>query len=134
MFNALSAESFDAVHARCPFSPKPKVAWSDDLPAPLKNLVVTPVHFQVHEDYEMRAGRVTGRDLANRPCYCESHFVLTDLRSDDDDFFYEASVYTESLATWRLIDERWLVCRTTVNRLKADGVDIRFSISPTMPR
>lgn len=134
MFNALSTESFNAVHARCPCSTEPQVAWSDELPAPLKHLVVAPVHFQVYEDYELRAGRVTGSDGANQPCYCASHFVLTDLRSDDDEVFYEAPVYTELLTSWRLIDERWLVCHTTLDRLKSGGKDIRFSVSQKMPR
>jgi hypothetical protein len=134
MSQTLYTESPSANHAHCLGRPDPAVAWSDDLPAPLQDLVVAPVHFQVHEDYEMRAARITGRDLSHRPCYCASHFVLTDLRADDDDLFYEAPVYTESLTSWRLIDERWLVCHTTIDRLKPGGTDTRFSITQTMPR
>ena len=134
MSNALSTPSSNALSTRCPCRTEPAVAWADDLPAPLKDLVVTPVHFQVYEDYELRAGRITGCDGANQPCYCASHFVLTDLRSDDDDVFYETPVYTESLTSWRLLDERWLVCQTTVDRLKPGGVDTRFLITHSMPR
>jgi len=134
MSHALSTTSSNGFKTKGSCRAEPSVAWSDDLPAPLKNLVVTPVHFQVHEDYEIRAGRTTGCDLANRPCYCASHFVLTDLRTDDDDVFYETPVYTESLTSWRLIDERWLVCRVTVDRLKPGGKNTQFQITQTMPR
>jgi hypothetical protein len=134
MFNALYSDESNDITIPCPGRPKPKVAWSDDLPALLKNLVVTPVYFSVHQDYELRAGRVTGCDLTHQPCYCESHFVLTDLRSDDDEVFYETPVYTESLTSWRLIDERWLVCHTTIDRLKSGGLDTRYSVSHSMPR
>ena len=114
--------------------PDPAVAWAEDLPAALRDWVVAPVYFQRHEDYEIRAARITGRDLTHQPCYCASHFVLTDLRADDDDLFYETPVYTESLTAWRLIDERWLVCHTTINRLKPGGTDTRFSVAQHMPR
>lgn len=134
MSNALYTRSSNGTPSTAPCRPDSTVAWSEDLPAPLKNLVVTPVYFQVHEDYEMRAARITGRDLTHQPCYCASHFVLTDLRSDDDDLFYETPVYTESLTSWRLIDERWLVCHTTINRLKPGGTDTRFSVTQKMPR
>lgn len=134
MFPTQAASSSLEVQARCPFAPEPQVAWSEVLPALLKPLVVTPVHFQVFEDYELRAGRVTGCDQHQQPCYCASFFVLTDLRSDDDEVFYETPVYTESVTAWRLIDQRWLVCHTSLNRLKPGGKTTRFSVSQTMPR
>jgi hypothetical protein len=71
---------------------------------------------------------------ANRPCFSEFRFVLTQLRSDDDEMFYDAPVYAESLTSWRLIDERWLVCRTTFASFDHVGVLTRFSLSDAMPR
>ncbi|MBK1685298.1 hypothetical protein [Rhodoferax fermentans] len=134
MFQAPAVKPSHDVHAPCPFASQPQVAWSDELPTALQALVVVPLRFQVFEDYELRAGRVTGCDQHQQPCYCASHFVLTDLRSDDDDVFYEAPVYTESQTAWRLLDGRWLVCHTTVDRIKPGGVHTRYVLSPTMPR
>jgi hypothetical protein len=134
MSYALSTTSSNGFNAQSACRSGPSVAWSDDLPAPLKNLVVTPVYFQVHEDYEIRAGRTTGCDLTYQLCYCASHFVLTELRTDDDDVFYETPVYTESRTCWRLIDGRWLVCRVTMDRLKPGGKNTQFEITQTMPR
>ena len=69
----------------------------------LKDLVVAPIHFEVFDEYEMSAERICGRDLANQPCYCEFHYVQTQLRSDDDEVIYEVPVYAESLTSWRLL-------------------------------
>lgn len=124
----------NAVPSDCPFYPVPAVAWSDELPPPLKSLVVVPVRFEQHQDYEMRANHIDGCDAANRPCFCEFQFVVTELRCDDDEVFYETPVYTESLTSWRLIDERWLVCQTTIDRLKRDGRDTRFFVTNAKPR
>ena len=98
MSHALSTKSSSRFTANGACGPGSSVAWTDDLPAPLKNLVVTPVYFQMHKDYEMRASRTTGSDLANRPCYCASHFVLTDLRTDDDDVFYSLDAAVDVIA------------------------------------
>ena len=118
----------------CPYIPGPLVAWSDDLPTPLKHLVVAPVSFHMHQDYEMLADHTDGCDATNQPCFCEFHFVMTQLRSDDDEVFFETPVYAETLTSWRLIDERWLVCRTTVDRLAEGGCHTQISISNAMPR
>jgi hypothetical protein len=96
--------------------------------------VVPPISFQVHQEYDMLAERTCGCDAANKPCYGAFRFVQTQLRSDDDEVFYEAPVYAESLTSWRLIDERWLVCRTTVGSFDAAGFVTSFSVSDTMPR
>ncbi|MDR3369524.1 hypothetical protein [Rhodoferax sp.] len=131
---ALYNFSPNAKPSHCPHAPDTAVAWSDDLPTPLKHLVVAPVSFHVHRDYEMLAKHIDGCDAANRPCFCEFHFVMTQLRSDDDEVFFETPIYSETLTSWRLIDERWLVCRTTVDRLAADGSHTQLSISNAMPR
>jgi hypothetical protein len=106
----------------------------DDLPAGLKDLVVHPVRFDVARDYDMLADCTHGRDAANQPCFSEFRFVLTQLRSDDDEVFYEAPVYAESMTSWRLVDERWLVCRTTVGNLDDAEFYTHFSLRETMPR
>lgn len=134
MGTALYNYSLNAWSSHCPYIPDTAVAWSDDLPTPLRHLVVAPVRFRVHRDYEMQATHTDGCDATNQPCFCEFHFVMTQLRSDDDEVFFETPVYSETLTSWRLVDERWLVCHTTVDRLTADGSQTRLSISNAKPR
>ncbi|HEY8908163.1 MAG TPA: hypothetical protein VIM63_19250 [Rhodoferax sp.] len=96
--------------------------------------MVTPVSFDVSRDYEMQAEHTHGRDVANQPCFSEFRFVLTQLCSDDDEVFYEAPVYAESLTSWRLLDQRWLVCRTQVSGVDQARGQTSLSLSDTMPR
>jgi hypothetical protein len=72
-------------------------AWSQNLPPAWKELVVAPVAFDVFREYEIAADRTVGRDEDAAPCYCTSRYLMTDLRSDDDDTFYEALSYAETL-------------------------------------
>lgn len=118
----------------CPVRQASNQRWQDDLPPDLLDLVVPPVSLDVYREYEMQAERTQGRDAAHAPCFCEYRYVLTQLRSDDDEVYYESTVYAETLTSWRLIDERWLVCRTTRNRLDHSGSHTSLSISPHMPR
>jgi hypothetical protein len=104
MGTALYTQAFNAIRSNCPHHAVPATDWLDDLPASLKDLVVPPVSFEGALDYEMFANHTHGRDTANQPCFSEFRFVLTQLRSDDDDVFYEAPVYAESLTSWRLVD------------------------------
>jgi hypothetical protein len=134
MGTALYTQAFNAISSNCPHHAGPATAWLDDLPASLKDLVVPPVSFEVAREYDMLADHTCGRDAANRPCFSEFRFVLTQLRSDDDEMFYDAPVYAESLTSWRLVDERWLVCRTTFASFDHVGVLTRFSLSDAMPR
>lgn len=130
----LYTNKYNEGNTHCPYRPGHGVEWSADLPADLNALVVPPVSFDVSRDYEMRADHTHGRDVANQPCFNEFRFVVTQLRSDDDEVFYEAPVYAEALTCWRLVDERWLVCKTTVDNFDPRGSHTYFSISNTMPR
>lgn len=118
----------------CPTRKAQGQRWRADLPLDLQDLVVHPVSIDVFREYEMQAERAQGRDAANAPCFCEFRYVLTQLRSDDDEVFYEMPVFAETLTSWRLIDERWLVCRTTLDRQDHSGSHTSFEISHTMPR
>ena len=133
MFAALYTNEPYASRATCP-SRRNDANWTEELPTVLQALVVPPTRFDVHRDYEMLAEHTHGRDAANAPCYNAFHFVLTQLRSDDDEFFYEAPVYAESLTAWRLVDARWLVCRTVVDRFDCSEAHTSYSISASMPR
>jgi hypothetical protein len=108
--------------------------WADDLPSKLKDLVVAPINFEVFEEYEVPAVRTCGRDAADQRCYCAFRWLQTELRSDDDEVFFEVPVYAEALASWRLLDERWLTCRATVIRSEEALFQTSFSVSDSMPR
>jgi hypothetical protein len=82
----------------------------------------------------MLAERTCGCDAANKPCYGTFHLVQTQLRSDDDEVYYETPVYAESLTCWRLLDERWLVYRTTVGSFDLADVQTSLSLCDAMPR
>jgi hypothetical protein len=97
-------------------------------------VVVAPVRFDVLQDYEIAADRTKGYDSAHRPCFCAFRYVLTQLRSDDDEVFYEAPVYSETLTSWRLPDDRWLVCHTTTGNADRGEVQTRLSLRDSMPR
>jgi hypothetical protein len=118
----------------CPVRQAQARRWLTDLPKDLQAVVVPPVSVDVFHEYEIQAERAQGRDSANAPCFSEFRYVITQLRSDDDEEFYETPVYAEILTSWRLIDERWLVCRTTLDRLDRSGTHTSFSVSECIPR
>jgi hypothetical protein len=134
MSQALYTNLPNASRRACPLRQTQGRRWLNDLPRDLQALVVPPVTVDVFREYEMQAERAQGRDLADAPCFFEFRYVLTQLRSDDDEVFYEAPVYAETLTSWRLIDERWLVCRTTLHRQGHGGSQTEFSVSACMPR
>jgi hypothetical protein len=119
---------------RCPARQAQGWRWLADLPPDLQDLVVPPVSVDVFEEYEMQAEGAAGRDAGDAPCYYEFRHMLTQLRSDDDESFYETPVYAEAVTSWRLVDERWLVCRSTLDRLHLSGAQTRYSVSETQPR
>jgi hypothetical protein len=134
MGNALCTTVANAGYPDCPVRHVPDRHWLQDLPTALQDMVVAPASFEVARDYEMSAERTFGRDASNAPCYCEFHYVVTQLRSDDDELYYEAPVYAETLTSWRLTDQRWLVRRTTSHNPEGGEGRIHLSLSDTMPR
>ncbi|CAN5208404.1 hypothetical protein BH10PSE16_BH10PSE16_22260 [soil metagenome] len=108
--------------------------WWDELPSPIRALVVAPISFDLMQEYEIPADRTKGYDQQHKPCYCAFRYVMTQLRSDDDEVFYEVPVYAETLTSWRLFDERWLICRTTIDNFDSGDRQTCFSISNAMPR
>ena len=110
----------------------PPSQWQADLPKEWQRQVVAPLSIEKYRDYEVAAERVIGRDEDDHPCYCRSRFVVTDIRSDDDEEFYAVIAYVETLAAWRLRDGRWLIYR----ELKRDNERGRafYSFGETMPR
>ena len=118
----------------CPVPEDQRIQWQHDLPALLKELVIVPVSFDVLQEYEMAADRTRGYDSSHAQCFCAYRYALTQFRSDDDEVFYEAPVYTETVTAWRLIDARWLICRTTSGNLDRGEFQSRLYVSDAMPR
>lgn len=117
----------------CPASGQ-AVAWMEELPSDLVGLVVAPVSFAVEQEYEIVADRSLGLDAEGQACFCAFRYVQTALRSDDDEIFYEAPVYAETVTAWRLPDSRWLASHKVIERFEAGAVIPRLSLRRGMPR
>jgi hypothetical protein len=134
MGTALYQPASDAINPDCPYQPGHGIRWAEDLPPALKNLVVAPIRFDVFQEFEMQAEHTCGRAASHQPCYSEFRFVVTQLCSDDDELYYEKPVYAESMTSWRLLDERWLVCRITIDNFDPGAFHTCFFLSKAMPR
>jgi hypothetical protein len=108
--------------------------WRRDLPAAWCDQVIAPITSEMLREYEIAADRTNGFDENDEPCYCAFRYVLTELRSDDDDVFYEEPVYAESLTAWRLRDGRWLILRKVTGNCSLGTEHRFFSLSDSMPR
>ena len=111
---------------------KPAIDWRLNLPKEWQRLAVAPLSTETYRDYEMAAERLVGRDEDEQPCYCRSRFVVTEIRSDDDEEFYQVVAYAESLSAWRLRDGRWLIYRL-IKREGERGSGF-YSFGDRMPR
>lgn len=112
-------------HSRCwprgpqrftypPGSPEP--AWTDKLPSKWRPMIVAPLVFHCHTEYEITASRTLGEDEDGRRCYYAHDYLLVGERSDDGEDFYRAVDYGEKVCAWRLRDERWLIYREVITR------------------
>ena len=90
---------------------KDEADWQALLPDEWRNMVIAPLRFKAHREYEMTATRCFGYDADDTTCYYAYHFVLNRCCSDDDEDFYETVSYGETLHAWRLRDDRWLIHR-----------------------
>lgn len=130
MFATLYRSEHSACHGQRPRS----VAWAAELPPDLIGVVVPPVRFDVHRDREIVADRSLGLDAQGQVCFCSFRHVQTALRSDDDEFFYEAPVAVETLTAWRLPDRRWLTSHKVVEAACASPVVPQLSLRRELPR
>jgi hypothetical protein len=105
MHPSLSAQTPAAGRRRRTFSHVPDVRWWQDLPAAWRDLVVVPVSFEVSREYEIAADRTQGHDEDSEPCYCTFRYALTELRSDEDDVFYEESLQAQRPTLFRPVIE-----------------------------
>lgn len=86
-------------------------AWLDYLPSEWREMVIVPLDFVEHHEYEVAARRCHGYDIDGNACYYAHGYVLTEPRSDDDEEFYQVVAYSETVHAWRLRDDRWLIHR-----------------------
>lgn len=110
--------------------------WRKLLPREWTGSVVEPRAFSRFRDYEILSERVLGHEHEGEdsPCYCEHYFVLTDVRSDDDETYYLAPTYGEHLVAWRLTDGRWLIHRRITHGEECQQHQSFFSFADEMPR
>lgn len=112
------------------------VRWAALLPKEWARQVVAPLCFSRFRDYEILSERVVGYDDAAEEdaCYCEHYFVLTDIRSDDDEIYEVVPSYWEHLVAWRLRDGRWLIHRRISCSDDCQQHQSFFTFSEEMPR
>jgi hypothetical protein len=108
--------------------------WRAMLPREWAVQVVSPITFSRFRDYEILSERVVGYEDVDQPCYTEHCFVLTDIRSDDDEMYYLAPSYWEHLIAWRLRDGRWLIYRRISCSEDCQQHSTFFSFADEMPR
>lgn len=107
--------------------------WWGRLPVEWRDVVVVPLSFDLFREAELDAERVFGYDPDGEACYYAHRYVLREPRSDDGEEFYAAAAYAESVAAWRLRDQRWLIHRTVQPGQDCAGQSF-YSFSESMPR
>jgi hypothetical protein len=128
------------IYGRRPASREPGLApdcrpsWREDLCPVWLDRVVPPRSFRVYRDHEIPARRVVGHDGNDVPCFQAYDYRRLDVRSDDDEDYYLAVAYSESLSAWRLHDGRWLVYRRVEPLGEEDAATCVLSIDDRMPR
>ncbi len=105
--------------------------WQAGLPDEWRSMVVAPLGFRRFRDYEAAAQRLLGLDENEQPCYSHYQYRLSEVRSDDDEDFYEETLYAETGISWLLRDGRWLNLRHIGPQGSGRGF---FSFSEEMPR
>ncbi|MDR2364750.1 MAG: hypothetical protein LBD68_02705 [Zoogloeaceae bacterium] len=108
--------------------------WREHLPPEYQALIITPLDIRHYRDYEMAAERCIGEDGDGKPCFIAHRFGLFEPRSDDGEEFYVVLIYGESLAAWRLRDDRWLTWHEIRNEESGEEARSFYCFSPEMPR
>ncbi|MDR1936605.1 MAG: hypothetical protein LBS49_13700, partial [Candidatus Accumulibacter sp.] len=93
-----------------------------------------PLDIHRYRDHEIAAERYVGYDKDGNPCFTAYRFGFFEPRSDDDEAFYTVLAYGESLAAWRLRDERWLIWRETRSEENCGEAKSFYRIGKEMPR
>jgi hypothetical protein len=108
--------------------------WQEHLPQKYQTEVIAPLAFRRYRDYEMPAERYVGEDEDGAPCFIAHRFGLFEPRSDDGEAFYTVLAYGESLAAWRLRDDRWLIWREIQSEAGDGEARSFYCLAQEMPR
>jgi hypothetical protein len=108
--------------------------WQKHLPPKYLALVIAPLDIHRYRDYEMAAERYVGDDEDGKPCFTAHRLGLFESRSDDGEEFYSVLAYGESLAAWRLRDDRWLIWREIISEENCDEARSFYCLAQEMPR
>lgn len=108
--------------------------WQRHLPKSWRAMVDVPLYFKRFHEHELPANRSLGFDEGDQPCYCAHSVVIPELRSDDDEEYYQVVTYAEQLSAWRLRDGRWLIFRRVGGADCAAPLKDFYSFSDSMPR
>ena len=134
MSNSLYIENHSDKRSGCFCKASMPIDWESDVPWYMKDMVVAPFEFTVHQDYEILADRTVGNDLQNEACYCAYRYVETRLQSEDDDVVYVAPVYAQTISSWRMLNGYWLVLTKTYLEFDTGKFQSAITISKAMPR
>jgi hypothetical protein len=108
--------------------------WLACLPGAWREVVIEPLDFVEHREYEMAASRCFGYDVDGEACYYAHGYALNETRSDDDEDFYQVVAYSETVHAWRLRDERWLIHRVIHPCGEAAPGRVFYSFAEQCPR
>lgn len=108
--------------------------WQIGLPANWRECVVVPFRFDIYWEYQVDAARVLGCDASGAPCYSAHRYVLTRLRYEEDEIFYEVIAYRDERFAWLLQDGQWLVRHTVTSHEDCDHSASSVFLTNQMPR
>ena len=109
-------------------------AWLAQLPDEWRDMVITPLDFVEHCEYEITARRCFGYDVDGETCYYAHGYALNESRSDDDEDFYQVVAYSETVHAWRLRDDRWLIHRVVLHGGEATPGRAFYTFAEHCPR
>jgi len=115
-------------------SASPTPDWLAFLPPEWRAMVIEPLDFKQHHEYEMAAKRCFGYEVDGSICYYAHSYLLNESRSDDDEDFYEVVAYGESVRAWRLRDDRGVSYRAVHSASDAQPSRGFFSFAEQHPR
>lgn len=90
--------------------------WDEALPEEYRARIDTPVYFEKFVDEDARSEKTHGFDEFGEKCYYRHAFLLTCIRSDDDEIYYESRTFAQEVAAWRLSSGGWLSCTQNAPR------------------
>lgn len=110
------------------------IRWCRELPTEWRGLAIAPIRFELFRDESMIADRTLGYDQDDEACFCAFRYLLTEMLEREGEPPREAPCYAESVVSWRLRDDRWLILRRVVANFQLGAEHVFFSFGNRMPR